>query len=419
MARKRTSTAITGHADAVAIPARSIHHRPGLRTISHFAAGAVYLDSQARATCAPERRLFPSLAEPPVTDPTEQIIDVRPDEQFDVEAVAAYLDDRLPGADGIPDVQQFGGGKANLTYLLDYGDAEYVLRRPPLGPVAHSAHDMEREYRVLSRLHDVYPPAPEAHVYCGDEGVIGAEFFVMERRTGVVVREQMPEAYAGVDDAPQRMSGALVDALADLHAVDYQSIGLADLGQPDGFIQRQVDGWYGRWQDAKTKEVEVVDTVYAWLNDHVPTSTGAALVHNDYKLDNLMLAPDDPGTVVAVFDWDMCTLGDPLSDLGALLTYWVQPDDPSPFQQFATMPVDERFPAREDLVQRYAERSGRSVSDIRFYHVLGLFRLTVIVAQIYVRYEKGQTQDERFAALGPMIHVTAQAALDVAHGAWK
>lgn len=348
--------------------------------------------------------------------PSEQVIDVRPDEQIDEAQLADYLRGRLPGTDAPVTVRQFGGGKANLTYLLDYGSHQYVLRRPPLGPVAESAHDMEREYTVLSRLHAAFPLAPEAHLYCDDPDVIGAEFFVMERRTGVVVRQAMPDAFAGIDDAPQRMSRALVDTLAALHAVDYEAIGLGDLGRPDGFLERQVEGWNRRWHQAKPEDLPAMDAVYHWLREHLPDSPGVSLVHNDYKLDNLMWAPNNPGPPVAVFDWDMCTLGAPLSDLGALLTYWAQPEDPAPFRQFATMPVDDRFPSRADLVRRYADRSGHDVSALPFYHTLGLFRLTVIVAQIYIRYERGQTQDERFAALRPMIDVTAQAAHDVAQG---
>jgi aminoglycoside phosphotransferase (APT) family kinase protein len=239
----------------------------------------------------------------------------------------------------------------------------------------------------------------------------------MERRRGIVVRDAMPDAFADIDDAPQRMSRALVDALADLHAVDYEAIGLGDLGQPDGFIERQVDGWYRRWQAAKTADLAPMDGVYHWLKEHIPESAGSALVHNDYKLDNLMLAADDPGDAVAVFDWDMCTLGDPLADLGALLTYWIQPDDPAPLRQMAMMPVDARFPTRDELVARYAARSGRDVSNIAFYHALGLYRLTVIIAQIYIRYRRGQTQDERFAHLNQLVPVTAQAAYSVAQEA--
>ncbi len=348
-------------------------------------------------------------------------ITVRPDERFDEAPLAVYLKDRLAGADQPLTVRQFGGGAANLTYLLDYGTHQYVLRRPPLGPIAKSAHDMGRESRVLSVLHNAFPPAPQALLYCTDASVIGSVFFVMQRRRGVVVRKTIPDVFADVPDAPPRMAEALVDTLVDLHAVDYTALGLADLGKPDGFIHRQIEGWYRRWHKAQAPGLAEanaradMETLYQWLLDNQPPSAAPSLVHNDYKLDNVMLSAEDPGHVVAVFDWDMCTLGDPLSDLGALLTYWVTPADPMPLQMMAMMPVDARFPTREALVQRYAERSGRDVSHMAFYHALGLYRLTVILAQIYVRYLKGQTQDRRFAALGQMIPVTVHTALQTRH----
>lgn len=344
-------------------------------------------------------------------------IKVRPDERFNEAKLSGYLRGKLPGSERPLTVRQFGGGAANLTYLLDYGSHEYVLRRPPLGPVAKSAHDMAREYAVLSVLHQVFPLAPQAFLYCDDDSVIGADFFVMARQRGVVVRKRIPDAFAAVPDAPRQMSEALVDALADFHAVDYEAIGLGDLGKPDGFIERQVAGWYRRWQAAKTEELEVMTAVYHHLRDHIPPTTGHSLVHNDYKLDNVMFAADDPARMVAIFDWDMCTLGDPLSDLGAMLCYWTEPDDPPMFQAMSMMPTgDLGFLTRAELVERYAERSGRSVTNIRFYHTLGLFRLTVIIAQIYIRYARGQTQDGRFAAFGPMIPVLAQEAWRVANG---
>lgn len=350
--------------------------------------------------------------------PPPDTIPVRPEERFDEQRLADYLRGQLPGTDRPLTVRQFGGGAANLTYLLDYGTHQYVLRRPPLGPVAEKAHDMEREYTVLSHLHPAYPLAPTAHLYCADEDIIGSDFFVMERRTGVVVRTALPDAFRDQSDAPQRITEALIDALAALHAVDYEAIGLGDLGQPEGFIERQIEGWYQRWHNAKTADLEPMNGVYHWLLENQPDPQAAALVHNDFKLDNLMLSADDPGQAVAVLDWDMCTLGDPLSDLGALLTYWVQPDDPAPLREIAQMPIDARFPSRSALVTRYAERSGRNVEDIHFYHALGLYRLTVIVAQIYIRYKRGQTQDERFAQLNQMIPVTAKMAYAVAQRQW-
>ena len=345
----------------------------------------------------------------------DELITVRPDERVDETRLAGYLRGRLPGSDQPLTLRQFGGGAANLTYLLDYGSHEYVLRRPPLGPVAVSAHDMGREYRVLSVLHQVFPYAPRAFLFCEDESVIGAPFFVMERRKGVVVRRAMPDVFVGQPDAARRMSEALIDALVDFHAVDYRAIGLGDLGKPAGFIDRQIEGWYRRWNAAKTADLADMDAVYAWLKANQPANTQVSLVHNDYKLDNVMLTAGDPGRVVAVFDWDMCTLGDPLSDLGALLTYWTEPDDPPYLQATAMMPLGEPgFPSRDELVARYAEKSGRAVENIAFYHALGLFRLTVIVAQIYIRYRRGQTQDARFAAMEHMIPLLARRAAEIA-----
>ncbi|MBP6015666.1 MAG: phosphotransferase family protein [Candidatus Promineofilum sp.] len=342
-------------------------------------------------------------------------IPVRADERLNETGLAAYLRGKLPGSDSALRIRQFGGGAANLTYLLDYGGHEYVLRRPPLGPVAASAHDMAREYRVLSVLHQAFPYAPRAFLLCEDEAVIGVPFFVMERRQGVVVRRTMPAAYAGRPDAARRMSNALVDALAELHAVDYASLGLGDLGRPVGFIDRQIEGWYRRWHAAKTADLPDMDAVYSWLKTNQPADAAVSLVHNDYKLDNAMLAAGDPGRVVAIFDWDMGTLGDPLADLGALLTYWTEPDDPPYLQATAMMPLGNHgFLSRAELVARYADKSGRAVHDIAFYHALGLFRLTVIVAQIYIRYARGQTQDSRFAAMEFMIPPLARRARELA-----
>ena len=345
----------------------------------------------------------------------QDTIEVRAGEGFDTEALAAYLRGKLPGTENPLVVRQFGGGAANLTYLLGFDTHAYVLRRPPLGPVAKTAHDMAREYKVLSVLYQTYPYAPRAFHYCADREIIGSDFLIMERQYGVVVRRSIPPQFAYYRDAPRRMSEAVVDALAAFHAVDYKALDLADLGRPDGFVERQIEGWYRRWQKAKLHDLPEMDRVYAWLKDNQPRAQGFSLVHNDFKLDNVMLADDDPGRVVAVFDWDMCTLGDPLSDLGALLTYWTEPADPPYLQAVAMMPVgDIGFMTRDELVQRYARESGRLVDHINFYHALGLFRLTVIIAQIYIRYKRGQTEDKRFAAFEQMIPLMARAAQETA-----
>jgi len=339
------------------------------------------------------------------------VIAVRPDEGFDEDRLLNWLREQgLPGTEGPMHVQQFGGGKANLTYLLRFDQHEYVMRRPPLGQLPRGAHDMAREHRALSRLHRSFPQAPEAYLFCDDHSVLGADFFIMAYRQGVVVRERIPDAFVGIEDAPQRMSHALVDTLAALHSVDVEQVGLTDLGRPEGFIERQIGGWYKRWQAAALAPSREMDAVHQWLQQHMPPPQRVSLVHNDYKLDNVMLASDDPGHVVAVFDWDMCTVGDPLSDLGALLTYWIQHDDVGAFQAMAMMPVDARFPTRAELVERYAQASGLDVSAAGFYHVLGLFRLVVILQQIFIRFHRGQTKDQRFARYGDLAQLIAQRA---------
>lgn len=338
---------------------------------------------------------------------------VRAEETLDEERLTSFLRGRIDGADGPLEVRQFGGGAANLTYLLRFGSREYVLRRPPLGPVAPTSHDMKREYDVLSVLHQAFPKAPMAYLYWGKPEVAGAPFILMERRRGVVVRKSMPAAYAGSRDAPIRMSQALIDTLAELHSVDYSQLGLDGLGRPEGFVQRQVAGWLSRWREVGHEGSAEMEEVGDWLSRRIPQSRSFSLVHNDYKLDNVMLGFDDPGRIEAVLDWDMCTLGDPLSDLGALLAYWSEPSDPPPLRAMAMMP-GEGFPGRRWLVERYAERSGLNLDSIGFYHVLGLFRVAVIVAQIHVRYRRGQTSDKRFETFGQLVPILAQAALQIA-----
>ena len=349
-----------------------------------------------------------------IPEPPGETIAVRADERFDEAALAGYLAGRLPGSRRALTVRQFGGGAANLTYELDYGEHVYVMRRPPLGPVAPRSHDMAREHAVLSRLHEAFAPAPRSFLLCEDDSVIGAPFFVMERRYGVVVRRHMPAAYRSTPAAGRRLGEALVDGLATLHAVDYASLGLDDLGKPVGFVERQVQGWRGRWDKAAADPVPAMDAVHDWLVDRLPSESGTALIHNDYKLDNAMFAADDPGRLVAVFDWDMATLGDPLSDLGALLTYWLDDDDPDEVRAFSPMPHDAAgFPSRAELVERYATASGRDVSDIGFFHVLGLYRVAVILAQIHIRWLRGQTRDGRFAGLGDLVKLVAARAADL------
>ncbi|MDP2623070.1 MAG: phosphotransferase family protein [Actinomycetota bacterium] len=336
---------------------------------------------------------------------------IRPDERFDEVRVAAYLRKELPDIVGDAPIrfEQFPGGKANLTYLARAGSTELVLRRPPLGPVAPGAHDMSREYRVLSVLHQAYPRAPRAHVLCEDPDVMGKPFFVMERRTGHVVREAWPEGI-GADDRFRRTVGEnLVDALAELHLVDHEALGLSDLGRPDGFVGRQVAGWADRWNRAKDHEVPAMAEAARRLAAAVPEPQAATLLHNDFKLDNTMI--DERGAIVAVFDWDMSTTGDPLVDVGTTLAYWSGGGVASFAAADAVVLGDVIGPP--DIVERYADATGFDLSGIDWYRALGLFRIAVIVQQIYIRWVRGQTRDDRFSRLGEIVPPMAAAAVDL------
>ena len=333
-----------------------------------------------------------------------ELIEVRADERLDLARLEPYLREHIPGAEGVLEIAQFGGGHANLTYLARFGTREFVLRRPPLGPVAASSHDMSREYRVLSVLHAGYPLAPEAYHLCTDHSIIGADFLVMERRRGFVIREDLPDRFKGDAALARRIGEMLVDSLAMLHMVDREAVGLGALGRPEGFAARQVAGWTKRWHAARDADSADMDRLAAWLADRMPETTVRSLVHNDYKLDNMLVADEDPGRAVAVLDWDMCTSGDPLMDLGYLLNYWCEAGDPGDWRMAAAMPTwNEGFPNRDEAVERYARRTGFDVHDIRWYHVWGVFKIAVILQQIYIRWLRGQTRDERFAAFGDRI----------------
>jgi aminoglycoside phosphotransferase (APT) family kinase protein len=329
-----------------------------------------------------------------------EVIPIRKGEDFDHDRLADYLRTNLPHAGPLLEVVQFAGGHANLTYLLRFGAIEYVLRRPPIGPVAASAHDMNREYRVLSVLYQAYPLAPRALLFCEDPSFVGAPFFIMERRRGTVIRRRIPVEFGGgeVPETNRRISEALIDTLADLHEVDYRRIGLAGLGNPEGFMQRQIEGWTVRYQRAQTKELLVVGELTRWLREHLPPSPLPTLLHNDWRLDNMMFDAHDAGRVVAVFDWDMCTIGDPLADLGTLLSLWIEPGEGlGGGTQGGGMPSNvPGFLTRREAAERYGKRRGVDISQVSYYYVFGLFKVAVVLQQIYHRYHLGQTNDERF-----------------------
>lgn len=334
---------------------------------------------------------------------------VRPGEELPVAILDDYLRRHLPDLDGPLLVEQFARGFSNLTYLLRLGEAELVLRRPPFGNAVKSAHDMGREYRVLSKLWSVYPAAPRPILFCDDPAVMDVPFYVMERRRGVILRQQLPPGLTIDAPTAHRLSTALIDGLADLHGLDYRAAGLGDLGKPEGYVARQVAGWTERYARARTDNLPAIDRISGWLAEHLPAESGPALVHNDYKYDNLVLDPADLTRVVAVLDWEMATVGDPLMDLGTTLGYWVEADDPAPLRLAATGPTAlPGILTRRELVARYAERTGRDVSGVLFYYVFGLFKIAVIVQQIYARFVGGQTRDPRFARLNDLVAVMAE-----------
>jgi aminoglycoside phosphotransferase (APT) family kinase protein len=309
-------------------------------------------------------------------------------------------------------VEQFPGGHSNLTYCLRFGQLELVLRRPPFGPVAPTAHDMPREYRLLEAIHPHFALAPRPLLLVEDSSIIGAPFFVMERRRGLIIRHEPP---AVIDDQPdlcRRISESLVEALVKLHSVEIEESGLIGLGKPAGFVRRQVEGWSRRWERARMTEVREMETVSDWLFERIPPDpVSPTLVHNDFKLDNVMLDPADPSCVIAILDWEMATVGDPLIDLGLLLCYWPEAGDSeisgSALPQVTTRPG---WMTRKEIVTHYATCSGRSTRSIRWYHIFAIFKLAVVIQQIYQRYQSGQTSDPRFANFGDQVIALARLA---------
>jgi aminoglycoside phosphotransferase (APT) family kinase protein len=335
---------------------------------------------------------------------------VRPGEELNVAGLSNYLSERLGGPSGELIVSQFPSGHSNLTYFVQIGEHEFVLRRPPFGANIKSAHDMAREYRILSHLYPVYNKIPRAILYCDDESIIGAPFYIMERVKGIVLRAKPPKGLNLAPDVMQKLSIASVDNLAAIHAVGYNSAGLGDLGKPQGYVARQVRGWTERYVNAKTDDIPEMERVATWLAEHLPPESGAALIHNDYKYDNLVLDADNL-SIRAVLDWEMATIGDPLMDLGTMLGYWVEANDPEELRSIAfcltMLPGNLK---RAEIVERYANVSGHDVSRIQFYYVYALFKIAVIVQQIYARWKHGATQDPRFANLIQGVRVLAMMA---------
>jgi len=337
---------------------------------------------------------------------------VRDGEQLDAEALARYLRKRVGGFDGAIEIEQFPGGHSNLTYLVRAGENEWVLRRPPFGATVASAHDMGREYRVLSRLHKVFPKAPTPVIHCDETAVIGAPFYVMNRMPGVIYRAQKPNAFAL---KPHRVRDAcyeFIETLAELHLVDYQLAGLDDLYKGPGYLDRQVRGWAARWAGAKIDDTPKMDRVEKWIGERRPPRDYAAtVIHNDFKFDNLVYDTDSGKKLVGVLDWEMSTIGDPLSDFATTLTTWHTGDD-EPASTVAPCFLIRETGAltRDELIRIYQRRTGFDVSDLLWYYVFALYKGAIILQQIYYRYHHGHTRDQRFAPLGDVARSLAHRA---------
>ncbi len=347
----------------------------------------------------------------------------RKGEELNHERLRVFLGSKLGLKTEVVEILQFPAGSSNLTYLIKVGGDEYVLRRPPFGNTVKSAHDMNREFTVLSKLSAVYPPAPKPILFCDDESVIGSEFYLMERRNGLIIRGRVgsPHVSKGsipvTDRSPNMLHAfetshsfrldvcrSFIQNLADLHALDYEAAGLGNLGKPEGYALRQVEGWTKRYLAAKTDEWPELESAITWLNENVPAGTVASLVHNDYKFDNIMLNPNNLTEITAVLDWEMVTVGDPLMDFGTTLGYWMSREAGN---EMLNMPFNPRVLmeniSRRELVEMYATASGRDVSNILFYYVFGTFKIAVICQQIYARFVKGFTKDERFAGFDKIV----------------
>lgn len=348
---------------------------------------------------------------------TKDTRSVRKGEELDKKKIDLYLRENLEIPAGELEIRQFGAGHSNLTYELSVNEEwKAVLRRPPMGPVAPKAHDMEREFKVLKSLHPVFPLAPKPFIYQSGD-LLGHPFFVMERREGLVFDQEFPGGLNATADLGRGLSKTMVDRLVELHSINYEKTALVDMVKPAGFMERQVEGWIKRYDRARTEDVVSAERLKQWLVDHIPQSPETSIIHYDYKLNNAMFSKKDPTQMVGLFDWEMTTVGDPLADVGAAMSYWIQSDDPSLLQNGLGKPpvtVKDGFFTREEFIQLYAEKSGRDVSNIHVYLTFAYFKLAGIVQQIYYRYKQGQTEDPRFAGMNVFVNNLIQHAEETA-----
>jgi len=333
---------------------------------------------------------------------------------LDLDALAGYLAPIAGGLAGPLHGEVIPGGRSNLTYVVDDGERRFVVRRPPLAHVLPTAHDMQREYTIISALNGTGIPVPPLVAQCTDESIIGAPFYVMEWVDGQVIRDALPDGFPATTVTRRAMSQALVDTLVQLHAVQPDDVGLGDFGHPDGFLGRQVRRWWQQWEASKTRELPSIEELHRSLEESLPAQSAPGIVHGDYRLDNVMYAPGDPSRIVAVLDWEMSTIGDPLCDLGLLLVYWADSADEPAARTLhgRALTVDEGFFKRADILQAYAQRSARDLKTLEWYVALGAYKLAIIAEGIHARFLMGMTVGEGFDHVGEMVPAIVDGALD-------
>jgi aminoglycoside phosphotransferase (APT) family kinase protein len=336
------------------------------------------------------------------TGPNNRASAVRPGEELDWQALDEALKRSIPGLCGEPEISQFPGGNSNLTYRLQYTDDDLVVRRPPFGTKASSAHSMIREYRIMSGLKPVYPAVPETLYYSDDESIIGSEFYVMRKVEGAVIRKVLPAEWQLGEEETRRLCTRFWEKLMELHQVNVIEAGLEDFGRAEGYVQRQVKGWNGRYERVVTPDVDHFADVQNWLFNHMPNDSGRqSILHGDYRIDNVILDHQPPHDILAVLDWEISALGDPLMDLGSALAYWMQPDDPVALRGLSMQPsMVPGMLTRREILALYTDRTGIDTREFSFYRVFGYWRIAVILQQIYYRYFHGQTTDQRFRGFG-------------------
>jgi aminoglycoside phosphotransferase (APT) family kinase protein len=346
-------------------------------------------------------------------------IPVRKGEELNLPVLEQFLRSHIGNLPNSPlELLQFSAGHSNLTYQIKVGEWEAVLRRPPLGPVAPKAHDMEREFKIISELHPVFSVTPKPILFSDQLDIVDSPFFIMERKNGIVIDTSFPDEITVTKELCQQLSEIMVNKLVELHGINYKETRLGAISKPEGFMERQIHGWIGRYERAKTDEVDAVDTLKKYLTEHIPVEPSAAIIHYDYKFNNAMFN-ENLSEMVGLFDWEMTTVGDPLADLGVVMGYWHEVNDPEELKMGlgkAPVTVNEGFFTRKQFIELYAKKSGRDVTNMNYYLTFAYFKLAVICQQIYYRYKKGQTNDLRFANFNDKAKMLIEHAVKVASG---